>query len=237
MADSTTNLDLISASQASKEITANALLDAASTATVFGRRASTCVGLTWGYYGGNFYKTDKTITTLANGTVALTGSATNYIEATADGVVSANTTAFTSGRLPLYVAVTDTTSVTSYTDERCVYYPALGATPSNRVVALADATSITPNANTTDIATHANTQAAGTLTVNAPTGTPTDTQKLILRISSTNVQTFSWNAAYAGSTDLSLPTATSGSGKYDYLGFMWNSTASKWQFISKVFGF
>lgn len=237
MADSTTNLDLISANQASKEVTANALFDAGSVGTVFGRRASTCVGLTWGYYGGNFYKTDKTIATIANGTVALTASSTNYVESTADGVVSANTAGFTSGRLPLYIVVTGTAAVTSYTDERCVYYPALGATPTNRVVVLADGTSITPNANTTDIATHANTQVAGTLTVNAPTGSPSDTQKLILRISSTNVQTFSWNAAYQGSTDLSLPTATSGGGKYDYLGFMWNSTASKWQFISKVFGF
>lgn len=106
-----------------------------------------------------------------------------------------------------------------------------------RVVALADATSVTFNADTTDVATQANTQAVGTLTINAPTGTPFNGQKLIFRLQSTNVQTFSWNAAFQGSTDLGLPTVSSGSSKYDYIGFMYNSTASKWQMIAKVFGF
>lgn len=106
-----------------------------------------------------------------------------------------------------------------------------------RVVAASDATSITINADTTDLATQANTQAAGTLTINAPTGTPVNGQKLMLRLQSTNVQTFSWNAIFAGSTDLVLPTASSGSSKYDYVGFIYNSTASKWQIIAKNFGF
>lgn len=106
-----------------------------------------------------------------------------------------------------------------------------------RVVAIADATSITINADTTDIATQANTQAAGTLTINAPTGTLYNGQKLILRLSSANIQTFSWNSVFQGSTDIGLPTASSGSSKYDYVGFMYNSTASKWQMVAKVFGF
>ena len=106
-----------------------------------------------------------------------------------------------------------------------------------RVVSIADGTSITINADTTDIATQANTQTAGTLTINAPTGTPVNGQKIVLRLQSTNVQTFSWNAIFAGSTDLALPTASSGSSKYDYVGFIYNSTASKWQLLAKVFGF
>jgi len=106
-----------------------------------------------------------------------------------------------------------------------------------RVVSIADGTSITINADTTDIVTQANTQAAGTLTINAPTGTPVNGQKITLRLQSTNVQTFSWNGVFAGSTDLSLPTASTGSGKYDYVGFIYNSTASKWQLLAKVFGF
>jgi hypothetical protein len=106
-----------------------------------------------------------------------------------------------------------------------------------RVVAIADGTSITINADTTDIATQANTQTAGTLTINAPTGTPVNGQKIVLRLQSTNVQTFSWNAIFAGSVDLPLPTASTGSSDYDYLGFVYNSTASKWQLLAKVFGF
>lgn len=106
-----------------------------------------------------------------------------------------------------------------------------------RVVAIADGTSITVNADTTDTATQANTQAAGTLTINAPTGTIINGQKIIIRLSSTNVQTFSWNAVFQGSTDIGLPTASSGGGLYDYVGFIYNSTTSKWQMIAKVFGF
>ena len=106
-----------------------------------------------------------------------------------------------------------------------------------RVVSIADATSITINADTTDIATQANTQIIGTLTVNAPTGTPVNGQKLVLRLQSTNIQTFSWNAIFAGSTDLVLPVASTGSSKYDYVGFIYNSTAAKWQLLAKVFGF
>jgi hypothetical protein len=106
-----------------------------------------------------------------------------------------------------------------------------------RVTVIADATSLTVNADTTDIATQANTQVAGTLTVGAPTGTAINGQKLIIRIRSTNVQTFSWNAAFQGSTDIALPTATSGSTLYDYVGFIYNGTAAKWQMVAKVFGF
>jgi len=108
---------------------------------------------------------------------------------------------------------------------------------TSRVVVIADATSITVNADTTDIATQANTQAVGTLTINAPTGTPVNGQKFILRLRSTNVQTFSWNAIFQGSTDISLPITSSGATLHDYVGFIYNSTTSKWQMIAKVFGF
>lgn len=105
-----------------------------------------------------------------------------------------------------------------------------------RVVTIADATSITMNGDTTDLAIQTNTQAAGTLTINAPTGTPTDGQKIILRMQCTNIQTLSFNAVFTGSADLGLPPNTTGSGKYDYLGFIYNSAASKWQMIAKNFG-
>jgi hypothetical protein len=107
----------------------------------------------------------------------------------------------------------------------------------SRVVAIADGTSVTIDADTTDLATQANTQAAGTLTINAPTGTLANGQKIMFRLTSTNAQTFSWNSVFAGSIDLTLPTVSSGGGKSDYLGFIYNSTAAKWQLLAKVFGF
>lgn len=106
-----------------------------------------------------------------------------------------------------------------------------------RTILAANTTSITPNIDLYDVVEQANTQATGTLTINTPSGTPVDGQRLILRISSTNVQTFNFNTIYVGSTDLSLPATTSGSSKYDYLGFMYNSTANKWQLLASMFGF
>jgi hypothetical protein len=122
MASSTSNLDLISVSQASKEVTANALFNATSPTMLFGRRESTS-GLNWYCYGG-IMMVDGVLTVLANpSAVVLTASTTNYIEATRAGVVSKNTTGFTAGAVPLYTAVTNTTTVTSYTDYRTWVQP------------------------------------------------------------------------------------------------------------------
>jgi len=117
MSSSTSLLDLLSQSQASAEITANALFNAGSPATIFGRRDYASSGLTWAYYGGRML-IDGTLTAIANGSVALTASSTNYVQATRAGVVSANTTAFTAGSIPLYTVVAGASTVTSYTDER-----------------------------------------------------------------------------------------------------------------------
>jgi hypothetical protein len=106
-----------------------------------------------------------------------------------------------------------------------------------RVVSVADAISITPNVDTSDIVTQANTQSAGTLTINAPSGSAVNGQGLVIRISSTAAQTFAWNAIYQGSVDLPLPIATSGAGRTDYMGFIYNGTTAKWQALAKNFGF
>ena len=125
MSNSTATFDPIVQSQASKEVTANAFFDAASPATSFGRRQSTTSGLTWGYYGATI-TVDGALTQIANSTVALTASTTNYVEATRAGVVSKNTTGFTAGSIPLYSVVTGAATVTSYTDYRLQAPPATG---------------------------------------------------------------------------------------------------------------
>jgi hypothetical protein len=123
MANSATNLDLIASSQASKEVTANALFDALSPGAIFGRRAVSTTGLTWGYYGGAFVRADGSFITVANGTVALTASATNYV-LQIDGVVS-TTTSIPSGwpaglasGTAMYSVVTGASAVISYSDVR-----------------------------------------------------------------------------------------------------------------------
>lgn len=122
MANSTTHLDTLPTGVADKAPPANSLFDAASPATLFGRRASTTAALSWGFYGGMIL-VDGVQTSIANGTISLTASTTNYMEATRAGVVSVNTTGFTAGQIPLYTVVTGAAAVTSYTDYRAWVQP------------------------------------------------------------------------------------------------------------------
>ena len=115
-----TVLTQISETQAQKATTANENFTSVAAAGLFGRNGVTTTGLTWGYWGGQLY-VDGTATTINDGTVALTGASTNYVEATRAGTVSANTTAFTAGRIPLYTVVTGASTITSYTDAREFY--------------------------------------------------------------------------------------------------------------------
>lgn len=118
MSNSNITFDALIQSQSAKEITANAMLDAVSPASLYGRRQSTSSGLTWGYYGGNVL-INGVLTQIANGTLSLTASTTNYVQALpASGAVSSNTTGFTAGSIPLYTIITGASTVTSYTDHR-----------------------------------------------------------------------------------------------------------------------
>jgi hypothetical protein len=137
MSNSTTKLDLLSAAQAGKEATANAALDAASPATLFGRRASTTTGLTWGFFGGG-YVGNGALIDVANGTVALTASAVNYIEASpALGTLTKVTSQFTPGKAPQYTLYVGATTVNSYIDHRM--HDVTGTGKGFKVVAMTDA--------------------------------------------------------------------------------------------------
>lgn len=100
---------------------------------------------------------------------------------------------------------------------------------TKRVTTAADATSITPNTDTADWTQQTNTQAAGTLTINADGGTPTNKQAWGLEIKSTNVQTFAWNAVFVGGTN-QLPAASTGGSKIDFYTFVYSTTNSRWIF-------
>ncbi|MBK8113519.1 MAG: hypothetical protein IPK44_02750 [Candidatus Accumulibacter sp.] len=94
-----------------------------SQSALFSRYSSS--GLIWFYYGGTMI-VDGVVTQIANNTttgVTLTASATNYIEADRSGTVTKNTTGFTPGKIPLYTAVTNATTITSYTDCRGQWQP------------------------------------------------------------------------------------------------------------------
>lgn len=94
----------------------------AATRWPFSYKPATTTGLTLGYYGGQML-VDGVLTAIGDSTVALSASTTNYVEATRAGAVSANTTGFTPGRIPLYTAVTGAGAITTLTDVRAFNQP------------------------------------------------------------------------------------------------------------------
>lgn len=118
MSDSTSLLEQVATAQSQKEVTVNALFDAASVGAAYGRHAETCAGLTWGYYGTRWGGT-----AVANGTNACTANTTTYMVANlTTGAVSFATAttnwndATTYGRC--FKIVTGASTVTSYEDHR-----------------------------------------------------------------------------------------------------------------------
>jgi hypothetical protein len=91
---------------------------AAKGAGVFEIDAATA-GLTLVYKAFRFHNGLSTVS-VASGTLALTSSNTNYVEVDRAGTVSANTTAFTSGSMPLYTIVTGLAAITSTTSAKCL---------------------------------------------------------------------------------------------------------------------
>ena len=134
MADSQYPFGKIVSGQGSQEVKANQLFDAVSPAALYGLRGAATTGLVLGFYGGKLL-ISGVLTTIADGTIALTASSTNYVEAHPDtGVVSKNTTAFTPGYLPIAAVTTNTTSIvptTGFVDCRVM------ALASNATLALA----------------------------------------------------------------------------------------------------
>lgn len=136
------SLDPVLVGQQGKELKVNEFMDAAYPATLFGRRASLCSGLTWGFYGGTI-TVDGVLTQVylsASNTLTLTASTTNYIESTRSGVVSKNTVGFTPGSIPLYQIVTGASTVTSYIDYRAWAQPQDMTSKASIAVTAADVT-------------------------------------------------------------------------------------------------
>jgi len=98
-----------------------------------------------------------------------------------------------------------------------------------------EASSGTPTINTdnTDIHTITAQAAAITSFTTNLSGTPVNGQKLIIRIlDDGTARAITWGASFA-SRGATLPTTTVLS-KYQYNGFIWNSTASKWDCVATV---
>ena len=110
-----------------------------------------------------------------------------------------------------------------------------GPATSSRVTSITDSTTPTPNADTTDI--YIITALASAPTFGSPTGSPINGQKLMIRVKDNGTaRTLAWNAVYRASADLALPTTTVVS-KTLYMGFIYNTTDTKWDLIASLGNF
>ena len=98
-----------------------------------------------------------------------------------------------------------------------------------RVTTAATATSLTPSIATADV--YAYTALASGLTINAPTGTPVDGDKLIFRLlDNGTARALTWDATYTVIGTV-LPTTTVIS-KTTYVGCMYNANNTRWDVIA-----
>jgi hypothetical protein len=106
---------------------------------------------------------------------------------------------------------------------------------AGRVTSTASSTTPTPDIDSTDI--FILTALAAGATFGAPTGTPSQGQKLIVRIKDNGTaRSLAFNAIYRFSSDLAAPTTTVVN-KTMYLGFIYNSTDAKWDCVAKLDNF
>lgn len=98
-----------------------------------------------------------------------------------------------------------------------------------RVTSATSAASLTPDISAADI--YAYTALAVNLTINAPTGTPVDGNKLMFRLLDNGTpRTLTWNATYTV-IGVTLPTTTSAS-KTTYVGCIYNAANTRWDVIA-----
>jgi len=98
-----------------------------------------------------------------------------------------------------------------------------------RVTSAASASSLTPSVATADV--YAYTALAAGLTINAPTGTPVDGDKLMFRLLDNGTsRALTWDATYTV-IGVTLPTATTIS-KTTYVGCIYNANNTRWDVIA-----
>ena len=98
-----------------------------------------------------------------------------------------------------------------------------------RVTSAASASSLTPDISASDV--YAYTALAAGLTINAPTGTPVDGDKLIFRLLDNGTgRALTWNATYTV-IGVTLPTTTTAS-KTTYVGCIYNANNTRWDVIA-----
>jgi hypothetical protein len=150
-------------------------------------------------------------------TISVAGGGTGV--GTLTGILKGNgTSAFTAVTAPsgTIVGTTDTQTLTNKRID-----------PRN--VVAASASTLTPDVSAGD--QYAYTALAANLTINAPTGTPTDGDKLLFRLlDNGTARTLTWNATYT-IIGVTLPTTTV-INKTTYVGCIYNANNTRWDVVA-----
>lgn len=133
-------------------------------------------------------------------------------------------TNFSSGTQSVFVTYPSETAITTTGIQTLT-----NKTITSRVNTVASSASITIDSDTTDLYTV--TALATNPTFNAPSGTPTQGQKLLIRIKDDGTgRTITWTTGSSGSfraIGVTLPTSTTAS-KTTYVGCIYNTNDSRW---------
>lgn len=162
--------------------------------------------------------------TSVDGEVALFSATTGKLLRRATGTGLAKLTAGVQSTVaaPTGTVVGDTDSIT-LTNKRM----------TKRVATLTSSATFTCNVDTADQCKMANTQAAGTLTIDLPGGTPVDGDLVLFRLRCQNAQTFSFHAVYVASPNVPFPvTCPADTTKETIMGFVYSGDLTKFELIA-----
>ena len=163
--------------------------------------------------GGQILDASVSLTADVTGTLPVGNGGTGA--ATLTGVLIGNGTAAVTTVTAPSGTIIGTTDTQTLTNKRI----------TQRVSSLSNITSVSVNSDSFDMVV--DTGITGAITLNNPTGTPTEGQRLWYALTGTASRAISYDTAFEDST-IVRPTTTSGTNRLD-IGFVWNGATSKWR--------
>jgi hypothetical protein len=160
------------------------------------------------------------------GSTAVSGSTQAIVMGTATSTTTLNGTVAVANVSTVSGTVVSNTGTQTLTNKRITYRTTTAASYTTSVTIASD-----------DVDMFVITAQAGALLFNAPSGTPTEGQMLLIRIEDNGTaRALTWNAIFRSGTDVTLPTTTVIS-RTLYMEFLYNLTDARWDIVGKADGY